>query len=133
MNNEQLAAFAVQLRELRETVAGQEIDDSRLKEGRLTEDYEKASLIIDQSIVTNLLQRKTLYLNQIDSALKKIENGDYGYCFECGDDINIKRLEARPTATLCIICKEVKEKRAKDVNSRGTGINDWEKSTTDER
>jgi len=132
MENDKLAAFVVQLQELRETVAGQEIDDSRLKEGRLTEDYEKASLIIDQLIVTNLLRRKALYLNQIDSALKKIKSGDYGYCLECGDDINLKRLEARPTATLCIVCKEAKERKAKEVNGRGTGINDWEKSTTDE-
>lgn len=132
MTNEKLLFFADKLNELRLAVCNQAIDDSRLKEGRLTEDYEKASLIIDQSIVTNLLARKTLYLNQIDYALKKIEIGDYGYCDDCGDDISEKRLEARPTANLCIICKEDKEKRAKEANGQGVGITDWENSTDDD-
>jgi DnaK suppressor protein len=53
-------------------------------------------------------------IKKIESTLELIDNDDYGYCESCGVDIGIKRLEARPTATLCIDCKtlaEIKEKQ----------------------
>ena len=51
---------------------------------------------------------------KIDEAIRSIDSGDYGYCEACGVEIGIRRLEARPTATLCIDCKtlaEIKEKQ----------------------
>ena len=51
---------------------------------------------------------------KIDETLASIDSGDYGFCNKCGVEIGIKRLEARPTATLCIDCKtlaEIKEKQ----------------------
>lgn len=51
---------------------------------------------------------------KIDEAIRSIDSGDYGYCDACGVEIGIRRLEARPTATLCIDCKtlaEIKEKQ----------------------
>ena len=58
--------------------------------------------------------RERKLIKKIDEALQRLEIGDYGYCEECGVEIGIRRLEARPTATLCIDCKtldEVREKR----------------------
>ncbi|EHQ51170.1 TraR/DksA family transcriptional regulator [Ectothiorhodospira sp. PHS-1] len=58
--------------------------------------------------------RERKLIRKIDEALKDIESGDYGYCEACGVEIGIRRLEARPTATLCIDCKtlqEIKEKQ----------------------
>lgn len=58
--------------------------------------------------------RERKLIRKIDEALADIENGDYGYCEACGVEIGIRRLEARPTATLCIDCKtlqEIKEKQ----------------------
>ena len=58
--------------------------------------------------------RERKLIKKIDEALQSLESGDYGYCEECGVEIGIRRLEARPTATLCIDCKildEVREKR----------------------
>jgi len=58
--------------------------------------------------------RERKLIKKIDEALQRLEGGDYGYCEECGIEIGIRRLEARPTATLCIDCKtldEVREKR----------------------
>jgi DnaK suppressor protein len=52
---------------------------------------------------------------KIDDALKEIESGDYGYCESCGIEIGIRRLEARPTATLCIDCKTLDEIREKQM------------------
>jgi DnaK suppressor protein len=66
------------------------------------------------SIELRTRDRERKLIRKIDSTLKTIDSGDYGYCEECGVDIDIRRLEARPTATLCIDCKtlaEIKEKQ----------------------
>jgi len=58
--------------------------------------------------------RERKLIKKIDATLTLIEDDDYGYCDTCGVEIGIKRLEARPTATLCIDCKtldEIKEKQ----------------------
>jgi DnaK suppressor protein len=52
---------------------------------------------------------------KIDEALKRLHEGDYGYCEECGIEIGIRRLEARPTATLCIDCKTLAEMRERQA------------------
>ena len=57
--------------------------------------------------------RERKLIKKIDEALKDIDNGEYGYCEACGVEIGIKRLEARPTATLCIDCKQLEEIREK--------------------
>jgi len=58
--------------------------------------------------------RERKLIKKIDESLIDLEKGDYGFCEICGVEIGIKRLEARPTATLCIDCKtldEIKEKQ----------------------
>ncbi len=58
--------------------------------------------------------RERKLIKKIDSTLELIDNDDYGYCSACGVEIGIRRLEARPTATLCVDCKtldEIKEKQ----------------------
>lgn len=52
-------------------------------------------------------------VSDIDEALKRVHDGEYGYCEECGVEIGLRRLEARPTATLCIDCKTLAEMREK--------------------
>ncbi len=59
--------------------------------------------------------RERKLIKKIDEALKEIEAGDYGYCESCGVEIGIRRLEARPTATLCIDCKTLDELREKQM------------------
>jgi DnaK suppressor protein len=54
-------------------------------------------------------------IKKIDESLKDIESGDYGFCETCGIEIGIRRLEARPTATLCIDCKTLDEIREKQL------------------
>ena len=53
--------------------------------------------------------RERKLIKKIDEALSSLDGGDYGYCEICGVEIGIKRLEARPTATLCIDCKNLEE------------------------
>ncbi|MGZ8135787.1 MAG: RNA polymerase-binding protein DksA [Methylococcaceae bacterium] len=59
--------------------------------------------------------RERKLIKKIDEALKEIESGDYGFCESCGIEIGIRRLEARPTATLCIDCKTLDEIREKQM------------------
>lgn len=60
--------------------------------------------------------RERKLIKKIDDTMALISNGEYGYCDTCGVEIGLKRMEARPTATLCIDCKsldEIKEKQTK--------------------
>ena len=59
--------------------------------------------------------RERKLIKKIDSMMERIDQQDYGFCDACGVDIGIKRLEARPTATLCIDCKTIDEIREKQV------------------
>ncbi|MGR8933558.1 MAG: RNA polymerase-binding protein DksA [Gammaproteobacteria bacterium] len=59
--------------------------------------------------------RERKLIKKIEESIKTIESGDYGYCESCGIEIGIRRLEARPTATLCIDCKTLDELREKQM------------------
>ncbi|MDH5378328.1 MAG: RNA polymerase-binding protein DksA [Gammaproteobacteria bacterium] len=59
--------------------------------------------------------RERKLIKKIEESIVAIENDDYGYCNQCGIEIGIRRLEARPTATLCIDCKTLDEIREKHV------------------
>ncbi|MBK1706986.1 RNA polymerase-binding protein DksA [Halochromatium glycolicum] len=57
--------------------------------------------------------RERKLIRKIDEALERLDNDEYGYCEACGVEIGVRRLEARPTATLCIDCKTLDEIREK--------------------
>jgi DnaK suppressor protein len=62
--------------------------------------------------------RERKLIRKIEEAIKRIEDGTYGYCVETGEEIGIKRLEARPVATLCIEAQERRERREKQYGDR---------------
>ena len=62
--------------------------------------------------------RERKLIRKIDEAIKRIEDGSYGYCVETGEEIGIKRLEARPVATLCVEAQERRERREKQYGDR---------------
>ena len=62
--------------------------------------------------------RERKLIRKIDEALKRIEDGSYGYCLETGQPIGVNRLEARPVATLSVEAQERRERRAKQVGDR---------------
>ena len=75
---------------------------------------DRASQEEEFSLELRTRDRERKLIKKIDSTLELIENDDYGYCNACGVEIGIRRLEARPTATLCVDCKtlaEIKEKQ----------------------
>ena len=59
--------------------------------------------------------RERKLIKKIDDSLANLDTGDYGFCESCGIDIGLRRLEARPTATLCIDCKTLDEIREKQI------------------
>lgn len=60
--------------------------------------------------------RERKLIKKIEESLKDVESGDYGFCESCGIDIGVRRLEARPTAVLCIDCKTLDEIREKQMS-----------------
>ena len=77
----------------------------------LPDEVDLASSEADQSMNLRLRDRERVLLRKVEKALRKIEEGEYGNCESCGEDIEIKRLEARPVAEFCIRCKEEQEKQ----------------------
>ena len=75
------------------------------------DEIDQAQSDIEQSMRMRLRNREVFYIKKIDEALKRIEEGCFGECEECGEDIEFRRLEARPTATLCVSCKEDQERK----------------------
>jgi DnaK suppressor protein len=70
---------------------------------------ESSELDIQDEIEFALIQMKAETLHKIDEALRRLEEGTYGYCFECGDEISEKRLRALPFAVRCKDCEEARE------------------------
>ncbi len=79
----------------------------------LVDETDMASSELNQNLTLRLKDRERLLLRKIELALEKINDGVYGFCEECGEEIELKRLEARPVAELCIRCKEAQEKKEK--------------------
>jgi DnaK suppressor protein len=76
---------------------------------------DRASQESDMALELRNRDRERKLIKKIDETLRKIDDGDYGYCNSCGVEIGLKRLEARPTASLCIDCKTLDEMREKQV------------------
>jgi DnaK suppressor protein len=76
---------------------------------------DRASQESDMTLELRNRDRERKLIKKIDETLRNIDSGDYGYCEGCGIEIGLKRLEARPTATLCIDCKTLDEMREKQV------------------
>ena len=78
---------------------------------------DRASDEIDRTFELRTRERERKLINKIEGALKRIEDGTYGYCEETGEPISLKRLQARPVATLSLEAQENHEKAEKRLNS----------------
>ncbi len=76
---------------------------------------DRASQESEFSLELRTRDRERKLIKKIDETLGLIDSHDYGYCESCGVEIGIRRLEARPTATLCIDCKTLDEIREKQM------------------
>jgi DnaK suppressor protein len=96
------------LAEARETLAA--LQDDNANHPDLTD---RASSETDRSIELRARDRQRKLISKIDAALRRIEDGTYGYCEETGEPISLKRLDARPIATLSLEAQEAHERREK--------------------
>jgi DnaK suppressor protein len=94
------------LRESRETLAHLQ-DDNNI----LPDLADRASTETDRSLELRTRDRQRKLISKIDAALKRIDDGTYGYCEETGEPISLRRLDARPIATLSIEAQERHERR----------------------
>jgi DnaK suppressor protein len=76
---------------------------------------DRASQETDMSLELRSRDRERKLIKKIEEATAMIDSNDYGYCETCGVEIGVQRLEARPTATLCIDCKTLDEIREKQM------------------
>lgn len=98
--------------EAERTVAG--MTDS---EETFPDPNDRASLESDRNFMLRIRDRERKLISKIREALQRIDEGNFGQCESCGDDISIERLKARPVTTLCIECKRKEEavERARGV------------------
>jgi DnaK suppressor protein len=120
MNKVQLKKFKTLLTEKREEIvkkAKQTLEeDMSLDANDLPDEMDLASSEYLQSFTFRLRCREKAFLEKIQKALAKIDDGTFGVCEECSEEISVKRLEARPETTLCIRCKEDQERMEKDYS-----------------
>jgi DnaK suppressor protein len=90
-------------------------EDMALDANDLPDEMDLASSEYLQSFTFRLRGREKHFLDKIDRALTKIESGEFGTCEECGEEITLKRLEARPETPLCIKCKEDQERAERSL------------------
>ena len=84
--------------------------DIHLDPDDFPDEMDSASSEINLSFTGRLREREKHLLGKIDQALAKIEANEYGLCENCGEEVGLKRLEARPVAELCIDCKSEQER-----------------------
>jgi DnaK suppressor protein len=70
---------------------------------------DRASLEADRNFMLRIRDRESKLIKKIKKALERIENGTFGICEKCGEDISLKRLQARPVTSQCIECKTKEE------------------------
>lgn len=119
MDKEQLEYFLKLLLQKKEELMGaadQTIEEMTQLEENFPDMTDRASLETDRSFELRIRDRERKLLHKIDKAIERIQNGTYGICESCGEEIGFKRLEARPVTTLCIDCKARQEREEK---SRG--------------
>jgi DnaK suppressor protein len=114
LNKRDLQRFKKILLEQSEQLQGNQIKalggDIHLDPDDFPDEIDTASQEVSLQFTGRLREREQGLLAKITTALKKIESGEFGECLNCGEDIGVKRLRARPVAELCIDCKSEQEK-----------------------
>ncbi|MBI5562284.1 MAG: RNA polymerase-binding protein DksA [Deltaproteobacteria bacterium] len=89
------------------------VDMSGAKEENFPDPTDRASLETDRNFLLRVKDRERKLITKISEALKRIDDGTYGVCELCGEEISEKRLIARPVTTCCIECKKEEEEQEK--------------------
>jgi len=121
MSKEQLDHFRLILSSWKQDLM-QEVDRTVLhmkdEAANFPDPNDRATQESEFSLELRTRDRERKLIRKIDEALKRIEDGSYGYCLETGEPIGVKRLEARPVATLSVEAQERRERREKQFGDR---------------
>jgi len=116
MDKEKLEQFRIQLLAKKEEIlneAGKTLSEMTDQTSNVPDPNDRATIESGRSFELRLRDRERKLVSKIDEAIARIDEGDYGICEDCGEEIGLKRLEARPVTMLCIDCKTVQETREK--------------------
>jgi DnaK suppressor protein len=112
VDEKRLAFFKSRLSEQMKELIGEAVktvNDMTITEGEFPDPTDRASWESDRNFLLRIRERERKLITKIGEALARIEEGAFGICERCGEEISEKRLEARPVTTLCIKCKEEQE------------------------
>ena len=114
MNNTQLAYFRQVLFDWKQSLLNEvdrTVNHMRDESTAFPDPNDRATQEEEFSLELRTRDRERKLIKKINESLAQIDNGDYGYCEACGMEIGLARMQARPTATLCIDCKMLEEVR----------------------
>jgi len=118
MNSKQLEYFRIKLVNWRDELVEESRETISNLQGEVRDvgdEAERATRETENSLELRTRDRYRKLINKINKTLDRLDDGDYGYCEETGEEIGLKRLEARPIATLCLDAQERWELRQKQM------------------
>jgi len=114
MRKRELESFRKLLEERRQELVSEAlrtVDGMGENREQFPDPTDRALLEGNRNLMLRIRDRERKLISKIDEALGRIDDGSYGRCEECGGDIGLDRLRARPVTTLCIECKSLQEDR----------------------
>ena len=113
MNEGQVAYFKEKLeteqQEISARIEHQSTDVVVSDSNEMADEIDRAAMEEAHRLELNRIEHDKVHIKKIIKALRRIDSGDYGYCDSCGDEISIKRLQARCESRLCLECQSAKE------------------------
>jgi len=113
MNEGQVAYFKEKLEteqnEILSRIENQSTNVVISDSNEMADEIDRAAMEEAHRLELNRIDHDKLHIKKIVKALRRIDSGDYGYCDTCGDEISIRRLQARPESRLCLECQSTKE------------------------
>lgn len=117
MNKKQLNEFKILLQNKKSLILKEATKtmnkELKISKEEMADTMDRSAVETDHNFLLRLRDRERKLLKKINDSLKRIENGSFGICNLCDEEIGEMRLKARPMATLCIACKEEQEKKEK--------------------
>jgi len=116
MDKEKLEMFRIQLLAKKKEIlneAGKTLSEMTDQTSNVPDPNDRATIESGRSFELRIRDRERKLVSKIEDAIARIDDGSYGICEDCGEEIGLKRLEARPVTMLCIDCKTVQETREK--------------------
>jgi len=111
-------------RHLKETSSNRGLTDS-IRIHQVADPVDMTQQAADRDVAVQILDRESVLARRIRSALDRIQDGSYGICLQCEEEIAPKRLKAMPWAELCIACQQQADKYASHNRRRTPASEDW--------